>query len=57
MLRFPSPNRPIFEKGQKVKKKIPESLVKKQILKFTGTPTPIVLNYRYFVFLACLDIR
>ena len=30
MLRFPSPDRPIF--WEKLKKKIPESLVKKQVL-------------------------
>ena len=40
MLRFPSPDRPIFmEKSKKKskKKKIPEALVKKQVLWFTST--------------------
>ena len=32
MLRFPSPDRPIFWEKLKKKKKIPESLVKKQVL-------------------------
>ena len=59
MLRFPSPDRPIFWKSQK--KKIPESLIKKQVLFLQAHDlvllTPIVLNYhRYFVFVALLDV-
>ena len=58
MFCFPSSDRPIFLEK---KKKLPESLVKKQVnLNWQAHDlvllTPIVLNYhRYFIFVAFLD--
>ena len=40
MLRFPSPDRPIFWKSKKGK--LPESLVKKLVLKFTSTRSCLI---------------
>ena len=57
MFRFPSSDRPIFLE----KKKLPKSLVKKQVnLNWQAhdlvSLTPIVLNYHpYFIFVAFLD--